>query len=163
MALYAFGHITSIPPALQALFTVFEAAYPTDANGEAVLYWFGQSLPAWQPSTVVEITGVGPADQQPASLGPDYLREETFSVDCGITVFQGVTPTAANYFTNMNAVWNVWIALEKAVANNPTLNGTVRFAEFGELTYEPATDAKGLVMGTLKWFTRCSARNFSLS
>jgi hypothetical protein len=163
MALYAFGHITSIPPALEALYSVFSAAYPTDANGEAVLYWFGASLPAWEPATVVEITGIAPADQEPASLGPDYLREETFSVECQITVFQGMPPTPVNYLANMNAVWNVWIPLETAVANNPTLNGTVRYSEFGEMTYEPATDAKGLVMGTLKWLTRCSARNFSLS
>jgi hypothetical protein len=160
---YAFGHITSIPPALQALYSVFQAAYVTDTNGEAVMYWFGATLPAWEPSTVVEISGVAPADQEPMSLGPDYTREETFGVECAITVFQGMAPTAANYFINMNAVWAVWIALETAVANNPTLNGTVRYAEFGEMVYEPATDAKGMVMGTLKWLTRCSARNFSLS
>jgi hypothetical protein len=160
---YTFGHITSIPPALQALFSIFEAAYPTDPNGEAVTYWFGATLPAWEASTVVELTGVSPADQEPASLGPDYTREETFAVECCITVFAGMPPTAVNYFSNMVAVWNVWIALETAVANNPTLNGTVRYAEFGEMVYEPAADAKGMVMGTLKWLTRCSARNFSLS
>lgn len=160
---YAFGHITSIPPALQALYSIFSAAYPTDANGEAVLFWFGATMPAWEPSTVVEISGVSPADQEPMSLGPDYTREETFGVECCITVFQGMAPTAANYFLNMTAVWNVWIALETAIANNPTLNGTVRYAEFGEMVYVPGADAKGMVMGSLRWLTRCSARNFSLA
>lgn len=160
---YSFGDITSIPPALNALYSIFGAAYPVDANGEAVTLWFGASLPAWEAATVVQICAVDPADQQPATLGPDYLREETFSVRCEVTVFAGMPPTAVNYLANMSATWNVWKALEIAVANNPELNGTVRYAEFGEMIYEPAQDAKGMVMGTLTWFVRCSARVTSLS
>jgi hypothetical protein len=160
---YAFGHITSIPAAIHALYTIFQAAYTTDPNGEAVMVWFGATLPAWEPATVVELYAVTQADQEPASLGPDYTREETFSIDCRITVFGGMAPTAVNYLSNMDAVWNVWRALETAVANNPELNGTVRYAEFGDMVYEPALDSKGMAMGTLTWATRCSARNFSLS
>lgn len=160
---YAFGHITSIPPALHALYSILSAAYPTDPNGEPVMYWFGAELGAWESPTTVEINGVHPADQEPASLGPDYLREEIFSVDCRATVFGGDSTTANGFLSNMDAVWAVWIALETAVANNPELNGTVRYAEFGEMTYEPTTDGKGIVCGTLAWVVRCSARNFSLS
>lgn len=160
---YSFGDITSIPPALSALFAIFSAAYVTDSTGQAVTYWFGAVLPAWEAATTVELNGVHPADQQPADLGPRYTREETFSVDSRITVFSGTAPSAASFIANMGDVWNVWKALETAVANNPTLNNTVRYAEFGEMDYTPATDGKGLAMGTLTWFVRCSQRVTSLS
>ncbi len=160
---YGFGHITSIPNALTQLFAVYQAAYPTDANGEPTYYWFGAVLSAWSAPTTIEINGVHPADQEPVTLGPDYQREETFSIDCRLTMFNGSTPTTANYFLMMNNVWAAWTALEIAVANNPTLNGVVRYSEFGEMDYEPVADGKGMCMGALTWVVRGSARNYSLA
>lgn len=166
---YAFGHITSIPNALNSLFALYQTAYPTDPSNEPVYFWFGATLSAWFAPTTIEVNGVNPANQEPATLGPDFQREETFSIECKISMFPGFSPTTANYFTTMQNVWNAWIALEIAVANNPTLStsalpgGTVRYAEFGEMAYEPSTDGKGMCMGVLTWVVRCSARNYSLA
>ena len=163
MGLYTYGDITSIPNALTQLYSVFQAAYPLDANGQQVFFWFGAELGAWSAPTTIEINGVHPADQEPADVSQAFLREETFSIDCKITTFSGGATTQADFFASMNATWNVWIALSIAVANNPMLNGVVRYAEFGEMDYSPTTDAKGMCMGTLTWATRCSARVTSLS
>jgi hypothetical protein len=160
---YAFGHITSIPDAIDQLFTIYQAAYPTDANGEAVYFWFGKELGAWSAPTTVQVIGVHPADQEPAALGPDYTREELFSIECKLTVFGGMAPTLQSFLANKNSCWAAWKALAIAVANNPTLNGVVRFAEFGELDYIPDVDNKGMTMGTITWLAKCSQRVYSLS
>lgn len=135
-----------------------------DPNNVPVTVWFGSELAVWSGPTTIEINGVEPADQEPAELGPTYRREEVYSVKCKITVFNGEGANGStDFLTSMDNCWNVWIALEIAVANDPTLGGNVRFAEFGEMVYEPTTAANGAAMGTLLWVVRCQARVTSLS
>lgn len=161
---YQPADITAIPGTLPYLVTLYQTAYPMDTNNVPVVVWFGVELGVWSSPTTIEINGVEPADQEPAELGPDYRREETFSVKCKITVFSG---TGANgtpdFLARMTDCFTVWKALEIAVANDPTLGGNVRFAEFGEMQYEPTTDGKGDAVGTLLWVVRCQARVTSLS
>jgi hypothetical protein len=145
-----------IPAAVHALFDLYQATYPADT------VWFGAELGTFATPTTIEINNVS-GDQQPAELGPNYRREEVFSVACRITVFSGEGSDPIDFLNRMDDTYAVFNALEIAVANNPTLSGTVRFAECGQMDYEPTTDAKGMAMGHLTFVVRCSQRVTSLT
>lgn len=156
--------ITSIPGAVNYLFTLFQTAYPIDANNVPVMVWFGTELGAFSAPTTIEINGIDPGDQEPAELGPNYKREETYAIKCKISVFSGSGANGAtDFLARMNDVFTVWKALEIAVANDPTLGGNVRFAEFGDMAYEPTTDGSGRATGCITWCVRCQQRVTSLS
>lgn len=156
--------ITSIPGTVNYLFDLFGTTYPLDANSVPTLIWFGVTLTTFSAPTTIEINEVEPADQEPAELGPSYRREELYSIKCKITVFNGEGSNgASDFLARMNDCFTVWKALAVAVANDFTLGGNVRYAEVGELCYEPTTDGSGRAMGCLTWVIRCSQRVTSLS
>lgn len=161
---YVPSDISAIPGTLPYLVTLFGNAYPMDADNVPVLVWFGAELTTFSSPTTIEINGIDVADQEPAELGPNYKREETFTVKCKITVFNGEGANGSTDFLDrMNDCFTVWKALVIAVANDPTLGGNVRFAENGEMAYLPTTDATGRATGTLIWGVRCQQRVTSLS
>jgi len=145
-----------IPAATQSLFSLFSTTFP--------LYtvWFGNELGVFATNNCIEINAVS-GDQVPAELGPDYRREEVFSVHCRITVIRGDASDPASYLGCMTDAWTTFNALEVAVANNPTLTQVVRFSELGEMEYEPTTTGQGLAMGVLTFVVRCSQRVNSLT
>jgi hypothetical protein len=145
-----------IPAATQSLFSIFTAAYP--------LYtvWVGNELGVFATTDTIEINSVS-ADQAPAELGPSYRREEVFSVHCRITVIRGDASDPASYLGAMTDAFTIFNGLEAAVANNPTLTQVVRFAELGEMEYDPTTTAQGMSMAVLSFVVRCSQRVNSLS
>ena len=156
--------ITAIPGTITYLVTLFGTAYPMDANNVPVLVWFGTELAAYSSPTTIEINGVDLADQEPAELGPNFKREETFTVKCKITVFNGEGANGTpDFLARMTDCFAVWKPLVIAVANDPTLGGNVRFAENGEMIYTPTTDGSGRAMGSLTWGVRCQQRVTSLS
>ena len=156
--------ITSIPGTVNYVYNLFSTTYPYDANNVPTFVWFGTELAAFSAPTTIEINCVDPADQEPAELGPNYRREELYSIKCKITVFNGQgAGGATDFLARMDDCFTVWKALEIAVANDPTLGGNVRYAEFGEMNYEPTTDGSGRAMGCLTWCIRCSQRVTSLS
>lgn len=153
---------SAYPAAVQQLIQVFTAAYPTDATGTPVMVWYGVELGVYSAPTTIEINGYT-GDQEPAELGISYRREETGSIHCKITVYAGNGADSVDHVNRMVDCWNVWDALEVAVANNPTLNGTVRFAELGAMDDTPTTTGQGMAMGQLVFDVRYSARVQSLS
>jgi hypothetical protein len=156
--------VSAIPGTIPYLFNLFATTYPMDPNNVPTFVWFGVQLTAFSAPTTIEINGVGPADQEPAEMGPNYKREETFSVNCRVSVFNGQGASGStDFIARMTDCFTVWKALEIAVANDPTLGNNVRYAEFGDMEYEPTTDGSGRAMGCLTWCVRCSQRVTSLS
>jgi len=142
--------------AAQSYFNMLTALFPN------YTVWVGAELGVFQTPTTIEINGVT-GDQQPAELGPNYRREETFSIHCKITVFAGEGSTPTDFLNRMDDTWTVFNAIEVAVANNPTLTQVVRYAECGDMDYVPTTTQNGSAMGQLTFEVRCSQRVTSLS
>jgi len=105
---------------------------------------------------ITEITG----DQKPAELGNQYRREETFNLVCTLVAYQGGPP---DYIDQLTSLMASFVTLSQAIANNPTLNGAVRFAEVGNFDIVPATDGGGQGAVTLDFQIRCSQRVTSLN
>jgi hypothetical protein len=153
---------SAIPGALAGLLYVATNAFPAGTT-----VWFGSELPAYSaPLTfwVSEITG----DQVPAAIGPDYKREETFSLICTMIYYDGGNPDFVALLNSLMASFNL---LTAAIGNNPWLsttgandaNAAVRFAEVGNFRIEPSTDPGGMSAVTLDFNVRCSQRVNSLS
>lgn len=160
----AFSDITSIPGALQSLYNLYSAAYPMDANNIPSMIWFGEELSVFSAPTTIEINSILNAEQEPAEIAPTYKKEETYDVRCKLSVFNGSGSNgSADFLANMLTCWDVWKALEIAVANNPTLDGNVRYCFFTEMAFEPTTDGAGRAAGYITWVVRCVQRVTSLS
>lgn len=142
--------------ATQSLFSILSGLFPLDT------VWLGTELGVFQTPTTIEINGIT-GDQQPAELGPNYKREETFAIHCKITVFSGEGSTSTDFLNRMSDTWAVFDAIEIAIANNYTLTNVVRYAEIGETDYMPTTTQNGSAMGQLTFEVRCSQRVTSLS
>lgn len=159
---------SAIPGALANFLTVASTALP---SGTTVYY--GSAIPYTTPYTlqVTEIAG----NQEPATIGPYFRREETFALVCTLSYYQGGTgdPQGSNGFvTCLSNVMSYFSTIALAVASNPTLDCTelstglgpaVRYAECGNFQLTPETDANGMVCVTLDFQVRCSQRVRSLS
>lgn len=146
---------TAIPLALTQAITIATAALPANTT-----CYFGAELPAYvSPLTfwISEITG----DQKPAELGNQYRREEQFQLICSIVSYQGGVTDFPTLLSSLMTTG--FIPLSQAIANNPTLNGTVRFAEVGNFHISPETDANGNAGVTLDFSIRCVQRVTSLN
>lgn len=160
---YTPAHITSIPGAIADLVTVFGNACPYDPNNEPITVWLGAELGVFAAPTTIEINGVDAVLREWASLGPDYMIEEQYSIKCKLSIFVGEGSAITDFLGVMNSAWSIWETLEIAVANNPTLDGNVRLCWFDETNYEPTTDAMGRAMGVISWVIKCEARVSTLS
>lgn len=98
-------------------------------------------------------------DQVPAELGPTYKREETYSIMCDLVSFAG----DQLYVNRLSEVMTSFALITVAIANNPTLNSAVRFAEVGDFVFTAHADNKGMSLGSLTFAIRCSQRISSLS
>ena len=144
---------SSIPGAVLQFIDIATAAMPADTT-----IWFGKPLPMYSAPLMLQITGVE-GNQEPAELGISYRREEVFSILCQLSSFQG-----DQLFQNrMTEVFSYWEMITVAVANNPTLNQTVRFAEPGNMVFDPIAANGGRSIGCLHFDIRCSARITSLT
>jgi hypothetical protein len=144
---------SAIPGALAQFMIVASAALPAKTT-----VWFGEELPTYtSPLTlqISEITG----DQVPAEIGPNYRREETFTLVCSLSTYQGGPP---DFPTILNNLMAQFIILSRAVANNPNLNQAVRFAQVGNFIITPASDMNGQSAVTLDFSVRCEARVTSI-
>lgn len=163
MPLYLPAHITSIPGAMADLVTLFGTAAPMDQNNEPILIWLGEELGVFSSPTTIEMNGVEPVEREWASLGPNYLIEEQYSIKCKLSTFVGEGSTTADFLSVMDSAWSIWEALEVAIANDPTLDGNVRVCWFDETNYMPTTDGMGRAMATILWVIKCEARVTTLS
>jgi hypothetical protein len=154
--------LTAVPSTIQAIVSIFAIANPIDSNNRPIMVWYGQELGVFAEPTTIEINGVS-MTQEPAELGPNFRREEEFLVHCKITVFSGEGTSDQDHFNRMNDAWTIWKALQVAVANNPTLNNNVRYAEFVSVDDLPTTTPRGNAMHQLAFELRCEQRVSSLS
>jgi hypothetical protein len=145
---------TAIPGALAALISIATAALPAGTT-----IWFGADLPAYSAPLTLQITEIS-GDQAPAELGNNYRREETFALVCSLISYQGGVPDFGSMLTGL---MTNFVLLSQAIANNPTLNGAVRFAQVGNFLVSPETDANGQSAVTLDFHVRCEQRVTSLN
>ena len=145
---------SSIPLAVPQLISIAQTALPA-----GTLVWFGKALGVFNTPITLQILRVT-GEQIPAELGPNYRREETFSIECEIDSWAGDVDQPSR----MSEVFNTaFYPLAVAIANNYTLNSTVRFAECTAFHYEPDNDASGRSLGRLSFEIVCSQRITSLS
>jgi hypothetical protein len=144
---------SSIPGAVPYLVALAQTALGSDAT-----VWFGKELPLYSAPITMQITQIV-ADQVPAELGPNYKREETYSIYCTITAYAG----DQKFLDRLSEAFTAFDAVEVAVANDPTLGGNVRFAQLGGMGFTPGADAQGQSIGTLPFLVRCQARVTSLT
>ena len=149
------NHIgSSVPDALAGFMSIATAAFP-----EGVQVWFGKPLPRYEAPITLQILGVRPGEQEAITLGPDYTREERYSIECLLTSYAG----DPDYIGRAQEVFTEFHLLTIAVANNPTLNGAVRFAEIKSFEYVPDADGAGKTLGALTFTVDCQARITSLT
>lgn len=145
---------SSIPNAITQFLTMATTALPAGTT-----VWFGEELPAYSAPLTLQITEVT-GDQQPATIGLSYLREESFQLVCLLTWYQG---GPQDFVTCLGNVMTNFALLSEAVGDNPTLNNAVRFAQVGNFIITPATDQNGQTAVTLSFALRCEQRVVSLS
>jgi hypothetical protein len=160
---YQPAHITSIPNAITFLVNLFQTTCPYDSNNEPITIWLGEELGVFSAPTTIEINGVDPVDRQWASLGPNYLIEEDYSIKCKVSSFTGEGSSVTDFLSVMDSVWTIWEALEMGIMVDPTLGGYVRVCWFDETIYEPTTDGTGRAMAAISWVIKCEARVTTIS
>lgn len=153
---------SAIPGALAAFMALATATLP---SGSTV--WFGEELPTYSAPVTLQITEIQ-GDQNPAEMGGRYRREETFSLICLLSMYQGGAQDFPTIFGNVMAQFN---ALALAVGNNPSLIAytaepgvqPVRYAQVGSFIVTPNSDQNGQSAVTLSFALRCAQRVESLS
>jgi hypothetical protein len=147
---------SAIPGALIQMLAIAKAALPADTT-----IWWGKELSTYtSPLTfqITEITG----DQQPAEMGPGYRREETFSLVCSLSSYQG-GDQGQGALDGLNTVMLNFALISAAIGNNPNLNQAVRFAQVGNFIISTDTDGNGTTAVTLDFQVRCEQRVLSLA
>ena len=144
---------SSIPNAVQQFITIAATVMPSQS-----VFWFGKALPVYTQPWTLQINEIT-ADQQPAELGPTYRREELFELHGILSSWAG----DSDNISRLNEVFAMFADITVAVANNPTLNSAVRFAECSPVQYVPDVDPKGFSLGELNFEIRCSQRITSLT
>lgn len=144
---------SSIPSAVPYFLTLARTAL-----GDQATVSFGKPLPQFStPITLQVLQIVG--DQVPAELGPNFRREETYSLVCELTSYAG----DQDFVARMTEAWAAFDLLEIAVANDADLGKNVRFAQLGNIMFEAGADVQGQSIGTLDFNVRCQARVTSLT
>lgn len=144
---------SSIPSAVPYFLDLAQTAL-----GDQATVRFGKPLPLFSaPITLQVLKIVG--DQAPAELGPNYRREEKYSLVCELTSYAG----DQDFVARMTEAWVAFDLLEIAVANDANLGGNVRFAQLGNILFEAGADIQGQSIGTLDFAVRCEARVNSLT
>ena len=145
---------SSIPAAVANLQTLLVAAFPAPTTQ----VWFGKTLSTYVAPLTVQWLGIT-GDQQPAELGPNYRREETYSIEMEIVSFAG----DQDYVARTNETMTAFNTLSVVVANNYTLSNAVRFAEVGTFDLTPEAGDQGQSMARLAFAVHCSQRINSLT
>jgi len=121
--------------------------------------FFGQYSDVYISPKRFRITGVRDIRQEPAEIGPNYKREETYIIECEIASIAG----GEDFLGRMSEVFDIFARTTVAVANNYTLDGAVRFAQPLEGEYIPDRDANGQTLGILQFGIECAQRITSLT
>jgi hypothetical protein len=157
---------TSVDVAVENFIAVVTAAIPaTVADEGATQVVFGDAPKYVAPVTlqIMEVTG----DAKTAEMGPNFRREEAYSIVCEIVTFAG-DQNFTQRFIDCVAIFKAVIV---AVGNNPWLStsglndstAAVRFAEIGDFSIVPHATARGQSVCSLQFHVRCSQRVNSLT
>lgn len=130
----------------------------TDVLPANTTVWFGNNLPTYTAPLTLQITEIT-GDQEPAEIGQRYRREETYSLICTLTVYQGGVP---DFSAQLTSLMGSFALLSAAIGNNPDLSGTVRYAQVGNFDINCDTDQNGQGVTQLDFAVRCSQRVESL-
>lgn len=144
---------TSIPGAVAYFLTLAQGALPADA-----VVAFQKELPLYSAPITLQVVGIT-GDQEPAELGPNYRREEVYSINCTMTAYAG----DQDFQARMVEAFAAFELVAVAVGRDASLGQNVRYAEVGNFLFEPEADSKGQSIGQLTFDIRCSARVASLS
>lgn len=150
---------SAIPGTVSAFMTLASQTLPAGTT-----VWFGEELATYNTPLTLQITEVQ-GTQVPAEIGQRYRREETFSLICLLTYFQG----GQQMVSLLDTVMSNFQLLALAVGNNPQLvqpSDTVqpvRFCQVGNFIISPVTDPNGLSAVTLSFALQCAQRVESLS
>ncbi len=128
--------------AKSALFTTLATAFATAAPDVAVTYGHPGLNPA---DDLVAVMGVT-ADQEPGPMrvGPRH-REETLRLTVVVSTFRGGGPEVQPLATAQ--AYALLAELEDALATDPTLSGTVRWAQIESYELAEADDPDVLAAG----------------
>ncbi len=146
---------SAIPGALVQFMAVASAALP-----EGTTVWWGEELTTFSTPITLQITQIT-GTQAPAEIGPQYRREETFALVCTLSAYEGgdQATAAMNSLTSVMANFGL---LSAAVANNPSLNGAVRFAQVANFALDAIVDDNGVSAVSLDFQVHCQQRVLSL-
>lgn len=144
----------SLPNVIPALQAVLQGALP--ANFQV---YFKTVSPVYVAAQSCAITGARFTMDDFAVLGPDYTHEEQYGMPCVLTSSYGNDDEIGR----MNEVYALYKDISVAIANNPTLNGTVRVAWPVQNAYSPGADIKGITVGTLNFTVKVQVRVQSLT
>lgn len=145
---------SAIPGAVAAVLSIATDTLPSDST-----VWYGTELPAYSAPLTFQVSEIS-GDQNWAELGPAYRREEKFQLTCSLIYYVGGVP---DFNAQLQSLMDSFVLLARAIANNPTLNGSVRLAEVGNFAISPETDANGQSATTLDFAIRCQQRVTTLS
>lgn len=159
---------SAIPGAIVAFMSLAQETLPANST-----VYFGSELPAYTNPYTLQITEAT-GDQEYVEIGSRYRRDETFSLTCQLSYYDGspASPVGGDQFIDLlNNVMSQFQALSLAVGNNPSLTTysspsvtqAVRIAEVGNFIITPATDANGRCAVTLSFALRCVQRVESIS
>lgn len=148
---YPYG--SAIPGAVPQLIDIVTAALPDNTT-----VWLGATLPAYTNPLTFQITKIT-GTQTPAEIALSFRREETFMVLCQMIAYQG-DPAFATILTTL---FNAWVPVEEAIAANPTLNNTVRYAQCVNFSLVPDVDRNGKAAWVMNFAVRCEQRVESLA
>jgi hypothetical protein len=145
---------SSIPAAVNG----FTGIVTTAVGAECDVY-FGQPQEVYVSPKRLRITGVRDIRQEPAEIGPNYKREETYILECEIASIAG----GDDFAGRMDECFDIFEKVTTAVAVNYTLGGAVRFAQVTEGEYIPDRDPNGQTLGILQFGIDCQQRITSLT
>lgn len=144
---------SAIPGALVQLLAVATAAFPPNTT-----VYYGEDLPAYTAPLTLQISEIV-GDQEPADIG-QFKREEAWQFTCSLITYVGGVP---DWVAQLVSTFASFSLLSLAIGNNPTLNGSVRFAQVGNFVTHSETDANSQGATTLDFAVRCTQRVTSLT
>lgn len=155
---------STVGPALDTFAANLRALF---ADDPAVLVSDGPTTTYTRPN-LVEIIGVDDWRQEPAGLG-NYRRDEVFSIECELRVFQGDQPTTPQV---RDTAFTLLDRIEDAITADPNLSGTewntgpgvsspsagsVRFSQLQRGRLRQGTTGKGGWAVEIEFSVQCEA------
>ena len=144
---------SSVPVAVPAFVAICQAALPAGFQVRE-----GSIFGPYIAPQALLITGIHFTADEYAELGPRYMHEEHYNIQCALSSSAGTDDQPMR----LAEVYGLYSNISVAVASNPNLTNTVRLGWCRQLDYLMTSDGK-LSIGTLTFEVQCQARVPSLS